>query len=68
MDSNCNLPLAFASSPSGCAMRCIADGATPKGIEIFSPKIVVLKSLFETSLKNLGRILYLKITCSTYFF
>lgn len=56
-----NSPLAFAHSPSGCAMRCIAAGAIPIGIEIFSPKIVVLISLFETSLKNRGLILYLKI-------
>lgn len=53
------LPLAFAHSPSGCAIRCIAAGAIPNGIEIFSPKIVVLKSLLETFLKNLGLILYL---------
>mmetsp|Transcript_11366 Transcript_11366/g.25550 ORF Transcript_11366/g.25550 Transcript_11366/m.25550 type:complete len:250 (-) Transcript_11366:164-913(-) len=51
--------LAVASSPSGCAMRCIAVGATQMGDETLSPRMVVLVSIFETSRSTLGRSLSL---------
>lgn len=54
-----NSPLALAHSPSGWAILCIAVGDIPIGMETLSPNTVVDKSLTETSLKHLGRILYL---------
>lgn len=54
------IPLALANSPSGCAIRCIAVGETPKGMDILFPRIVVLISLLLTFLKTRGRILILE--------
>ena len=52
-------PLAVAISPSGCAIFCIAVGATQIGKSIFSPSIVVDISMIETSRSTRGRNLIL---------
>lgn len=54
-----NIPLAFAHSPSGCAILCIAVGEIPTGIDTLLPKTTVDKSVFDTFLRQRGRILYL---------
>ena len=45
---------ALASSPSSCAICCIATGAIKIGESISIPKIEVFKSIDDTSLKSLG--------------
>ena len=50
------LPLAFANSPSGCAIFCIAVGEMPQGKENLEFNTVQLGSRTDTSRKNLGRI------------
>lgn len=49
----------MAHSPSGCAILCIAVGEIPIGIDTLEPRIVVDKSLLETSRRHLGLILNL---------
>lgn len=56
-----NIPLAFAHSPSGCAILCIAVGEIPTGIETLVSKTTVDRSVFDTFLKQRGRILYLYV-------
>lgn len=43
-----NIPLAFAISPNGCAIRCMAVGAMHNGIDIGEPNTVVSKSSCDT--------------------
>uniref|UniRef100_A0A182Q1K1 Uncharacterized protein n=1 Tax=Anopheles farauti TaxID=69004 RepID=A0A182Q1K1_9DIPT len=47
---------AFATSPSGCAIRCMAVGEIPIGIENRSPKTVQDRSLTEPPCSIRGRI------------
>ncbi len=64
-------PLADASSPSGWAILFIAVGEMQTGKAILCPRMVVLKSLLDTSLMYRGRNLYLQeiqgcnLLCST---
>lgn len=48
------LPLALAHSPSGCAIFCMAAGATPTGMETLLPRTVTEVSLSTTSLSTRG--------------
>ena len=57
-----HLPLAVASSPSSCAIRCVPIGATPTGNATFSPNNETLMSSFETSRNMRGRRRYLHYT------
>ena len=43
------------SLPSGCAIRCMAVGATMMGMEILNPSTVVLRSTLVTSTRMRGR-------------
>tara|TARA_B110000444_G_C18415449_1_gene399989 strand:- start:205 stop:471 length:267 start_codon:yes stop_codon:yes gene_type:complete len=51
--------LAVATSPSGCAIACIAIGAIKIGWSISKPRILQDVLTFETSRNSLGRSSYL---------
>lgn len=54
------LPFAFATSPSGCAIFCIAVGEMPQGKDNLEFNTMQLGSRTVTSRRNLGRIRNLK--------
>lgn len=56
------LPFAFANSPSGCAIFCIAVGEMPQGKDNREFNKMQLGSRTVTSRRNLGRIRNLKQT------
>ena len=53
--------LAVAHSPSGCAIRCIAVGAMPIGMDTSFPRTLVFIQRCETSTIILGINRYLKM-------
>lgn len=56
------LPFAFANSPSGCAIFCIAVGEIPQGKDNLEFNTMQLASRIVTSRRNLGRIRNLEQT------
>lgn len=54
---------AVATSPSGWAMRCIAEGAMQTGNLMGAPNTVVVVSMADTFRNTRGRMRYLQHVC-----
>lgn len=55
-------PRLRASSPSGCTSLAMAAGEIKNGAELSKPRMLVLKSTWETFLRILGLIMILLVS------